>query len=859
MTIVPTGAPADAVSGSVDPITCFRAVLASGRRPDEGSQEFPFRALHELGWQRICDELARRCVTDDAVELASALGVLPWGGVAVRHRDEVAELAAHVATEEPPPIRGTRSVGRSIVRARKDAVLAGKELFDVASSVVAADRTAAYFRNARGSVHRVAEHAVRLVPLKTLASSIQHCVSPSGDILDDASPELARLRRKVAGIRDQIQGRLDRILRSPRFEGILQDDYVTVRDERYVVPIRSGERGDFPGIVHGSSNSGATLFIEPQELVALNNEFRVAQLKVHDEEQRILTMLSRQVASHANELEDNQDILTYLDLLCAKARLAIDIDAEYPELVGPGPGAMIRLHETRHPILVLKQLAEGGLVVPNDIRLAAGTRILVVSGPNTGGKTVTLKTLGLFAILSRAGMPVPCGAGGTLPLFRTLWSDIGDEQNVENDLSTFSAHVRNIAAFLPACTQESLVLLDELFAGTDPEQGAALGRALLEELARRGTWVVVTTHLEKLKTLAFEDGRFACASVGFDVDRLQPTFALRMGVPGGSYALRIAARLGLSNLVVERAEEMLGTDGSANREEILDRMQREMAAIADERQELARLRRDAQAALKDADARRRMARAEMDKELRDEERELRSALDSLRRDIREQSARLREAGTATDEQFEKMRRQTSALEKSGRQVSRQLRASASQTRAAAGPPGPSLDVDTLAEGDAIFVVPFKKAGVVASKPRRGERVTVQVGQIRATFAVEDLRPMTRSENAQQKATVSFARVEAASDAATTLDLRGVVVDDAMEQLDVFLDRAERARLFQVVVIHGHGTGAIKRAVRGFLGESRRGFHYRPGERSEGGDGVTVVYLDGPPPTDDGTAGSDDVP
>jgi DNA mismatch repair protein MutS2 len=455
-------------------------------------------------------------------------------------------------------------------------------------------------------------------------------------------------------------------------------------------------------------------------------------------------------------------------------------------------------------------------------------------------------------------MPVPCGQGGTMPLFRTLWSDIGDEQNVENDLSTFSAHVRNIAAFLPSCTEESVVLLDELFAGTDPEQGAALGRALLEELASRGTWVVVTTHLEKLKTLAFEDGRFACASVGFDVDRLQPTFALRMGVPGGSYALRIAARLGLSAIVVERAETMLGEDGSANREEILDRMQREMSAIADERQELARMRREAQAALKEADAKRKMARTEMDKELRDEERQLRSALDELRRDIRLQSARLKETGGDPDDSLQAIRRQTTALEKSGREVSRQLRDSATTSKSVASAGGPALDVDSLNEGDTVFVVPFKKSGVVASKPRRGERVTVQVGAIRATFAAEDLRALTRNETVEEKTTVKFARVDASNDVSTTLDLRGTVVDDAMEQLDVFLDRAERARLFQVVVIHGHGTGALKRAVRGYLGESRRGFHYRPGERSEGGDGVTVVYLDGVPSHEPGSGGGTEI-
>ncbi|MCA9506596.1 MAG: endonuclease MutS2, partial [Myxococcales bacterium] len=492
------------------------------------------------------------------------MGFLPAGAIAARRRAEVNELTATLRTDEAPPLRGVAQVGAALVRARKHDVLPGEQLRSVADSVEATGRVSAWFERRTESLALVAQHAQRLVPHPALAREIRRCFDPSGELADHASPELGRLRRRVAALRTDIQRRIDRILKAPRFEGILQDDYVTIRDERYVVPVRSGERGDFPGIVHGQSGSGATMFIEPEELIGPNNELRIAQLDVENEERRILTELSGRVRQHADDLESNADILTYLDLTCAAARLAVDLDMSLPDVTS-ARGGRFELRRARHPVLALRALAGELEVVPNDIVFDATAHVLVVSGPNTGGKTVTLKTVGLFSLMLRAGLLVPCALDAAIPEFERIFSDIGDEQAVEHDLSTFSGHVRNIARFLPECDAASMVLLDELFAGTDPEQGAALGRALLDELASRGCWVLVTTHLEQLKTLAFQDDRYACASMGFDVDRLEPTYRLRPGVPGSSYALRIARRLGLSPTVVERAADLVGETTSAAR------------------------------------------------------------------------------------------------------------------------------------------------------------------------------------------------------------------------------------------------------------------------------------------------------
>ena len=839
--------PGSTIHAEVSAVDCFHAVLSSARSSGGGSAEVGLNTLHELGWQRICDELSVRCVTDDGRELSAALGILPFGPIPVRRRDEVRELSRWLDAEEPLPLRGTHAVTAALGRARKEAVLKGSELFAIAGSIHAAERTATFFRTHRSSLPRLAEHASRLTSARPLANEIQRCIESTGEVADDASPELARLRRRISSLRDQIQSRLERILRSPRYEGILQDEYVTIRDERYVVPVRAGERGDFPGIVHGSSSSGATLFIEPDELVALNNEFRVAQLETAAEVNRILSALSRKVGVVAPELEDNQDILTYLDITQAAAKLAHDVRLEYPELVDATQGAM-RLVDTRHPILAMRAHAGELTLVSNDVRLPDSATCLVISGPNTGGKTVTLKTVGLFALMCRAGLPVPAGADSRMPLFRNIFSDIGDEQNVERDLSTFSAHVRNIARFLPHCGRDTLVLLDELFAGTDPEQGAALGRALLVELVGRGAWSVVTTHLESLKTLAFEDPRFACASVGFDVDRLEPTYALRMGVPGASHALRIAARLGLSPLVVESAQHFLGQDRSEDRERMLEQMEREMAAIAEERRELRTLRAQAAAAAKEAEQRRGQARSRMDEELRAEQRELRDELDRLRRAIRDEMSKLRTAGASEPEAIQSARRSSQQIEKAEREAAQQVRTVIQRSvDTAVDGQGHRALPETIQAGDPVYVVPFRKNGVVTQTPGKGDRVSVQVGPIRATFTRDDLRSVnpgpTDTAPTQE---VRFTRMPDVGDAASTLDVRGTLVDDAIEQVHTFLDRAGRARLYQVTIIHGHGTGALKRAIRGFLGTAKADWYYRPGERTEGGDGVTMVYLEGPP-------------
>ena len=814
---------------------CFAAVLGSAM---SGGGSLSPKTRNDLDWDRILGELADRCTGDDARELALDLGILTDVAFARRRGAEVREAMGLLARGEEPPLRGIYSVNRQVAMARKELVLNGEELLHVGRTAAATGRLSAFGRATRGVAPLLAEHAGRMRDVGEVASEVLRCVDPHGDLLDDASPDLGKLRHRVRRLREDIQARLDRILKSPRYEGILQDQFVTLRDERYVVPVRSGERGDFPGIVHGHSRSGETLFIEPRELVESNNQLRIAQVDVAAEERRIFQRLTRLVARFADELELNQDILTYLDLTHASARLARDLDMKPVTLTAPDDSHAIDVREARHPVLAIRELAGELEVVANDIRVDGAAHVLVISGPNTGGKTVTLKTLGLFALMVRCGLPLPVAEGGRFPVFSKVFTDIGDEQTVERDLSTFSGHVANIASFFDEVDGQSLVLLDELFAGTDPEQGAALGRALLSQLAERGASVVVTTHLESLKTLGYEDARFVAASVAFDVESLAPTYRLRIGVPGSSYALRIAARLGLDAGVVEAAEGLLGGGASLDRERLIEQLEREHAAIAEERASLAEARAEMEAnAAKLEEKRQRLIQRDqkmVDKEagkLKSEVQRLRGELKRVSRVVRDHEGNAAEVDRSEARQdIEKARRLMRAAD--------ELAGRARRPSEAPDQHDP-LPAELMVVGTRVYVPSFKKSGEIVDVVR--DRAVVQLGPMRANFSLSDLRKAAAATEAPQVEQPQV-RIDVDRQSTQRLDLRGERIDDAIERLDAYIDQALRARRDSLLVVHGHGTGALKRAVRQHLEASALVFDWRAGERGEGGDGVTVATL-----------------
>ena len=700
-------------------------------------------------------------------------------------------------------------------------------------------------------------------PCTRLRSRLESAVDvKEGVLLDSASASLGDLRRRVRRLRDGIRQRIERMLHEPRYIGILQGDYFTLRDERYVLPIRAGERGDFPGIVHGQSSSGQTLFIEPEEIVQANNELRLAQLDVEAEEERILVELTAQLRAHVPALSQNVMLLETLDVAQAVGAWARRADARHPELVSTERGHL-RLVAARHPLLVAQQWQEARedrMVVPFDLELRDGKRFVVISGPNTGGKTVTLKCLGLFALMTAAGLPVPCAEGSRFPRFRSLFVDISDDQGVASSLSTFSSHVVNIASFVQEAGPGSLVLLDELFVGTDPEQGAALGRALLLHLVERQAWGVVTTHLESLKTLAFEHAGMVCASVGFDMERLAPNYQLRLGVPGASYALKIAERLGFSPVLVARAEHNLSDRFSLDREALIARLDAEVRAAAEQARRLEEERvalGKERASLARERERLKAKQGEMvDRELArllDEARQLHQRVREARRQLDgwtpAESAADHAAQRAALEEARRIAREASERARG------QVAAEGSEDQRGDDPALPPWEA--FAVGARVFVRSLEREGVIAAVDERSAKVIVHCGAIKAPFARSDLDVVAPSSALPPRrpgaapggasggpplAADAPLLAPALRSIENTLDLRGERVDDAIERLQFFLRRADELDLSSVVVIHGHGTGALKQAVREQLRDAREVTRWRPGDRQEGGDGISVAGL-----------------
>ncbi len=815
----------------------------SSSRSGEGQRGIADKTFHDLDWQRICDAVSQRCLGQDAAELAEDLGLLPDVELCERRRQEVAESAAGVARGVSPPLRGFDALGNALLRARKNDLLNTDDLARIGASADAATRVRGWSRTAQ-ALPLIQEHCRQLGDVSDVAAEISRCIEPGGQIADAASHELGPMRRRVARLRESILGRLDRIAKSPRYDGILQDDYVTIRDERYVLPVRAGEKGDFPGIVHGQSGSGQTLFIEPQELIDANNDLRIAQLDVENEIRRILRRLSDMVAKRADALETNQDVLTYLDLTFAMARLCDDLHCSLPAL-DDSDARTIRLRDARHPVLALRHLEGDFDVVANDIELVDACG-LVVSGPNTGGKTVTLKTLGLCALMTRAGLMLPVAPDSVIPWFAQIHSDIGDEQGVDRDLSTFSGHVANIAGFLPDVARGSLVLLDELFAGTDPEQGTALGRSLLESFVERGATVVVTTHLEGLKSIGFEDPRFSVASVTFDVEALRPTYKLRNGVPGGSYALRIASRLGLDAGVVADAERRLAGAEGAERQALLERMEAEFNTLSAARIEVDAVR--AELARKEEEFENRAAKAAARDAaaVESEARELATEARTLRAEIRKVNRVLRNMAAPESEAEADALRQKLAEARAAADRADGLRKRAPQVAGtSADDARETLVPSSLQVGQTVWVATFKRSGELVELDSSARRAVVQIGPLRTNVSTEDLRASAQAEVAAAEAQTSAnsgVRFEVERSAGNTVDLRGERVDEALDKLDAFLDRAARSSMPALFVIHGHGTGALKRAVRQHLAHTPYRLKWRPGEQGEGGDGATVIEL-----------------
>jgi DNA mismatch repair protein MutS2 len=810
---------------------------APDRRPGPGpSSAAGEGTLRALEFAAIVEQLAALTAFQPSRDLA--LETLPSGDPVLVGiwQDQTDEAARLIDEQAQASVGGARDVRAALERARRGGRLVAADLLDIAETCRAADLLAARLASWRGS--HLAEVRDDLDPAPALRERIERSVDESGEVLDTASTELAAIRKRMRVAQDRVRERLNAMLRASDMAGLIGEAIVTVRAGRYVIPIRAEAKGRVKSIVHDQSASGATLFVEPLSVVELNNTWTQATLDAAREEERVLEDLSRVVEARAEQLRRSLDAMARADLWMARARLGSQADAVRPTVAADA----LELLSARHPLL-------GPSAVPIDVRLGArfGYRALVVTGPNTGGKTVSLKTIGLLALMHQAGLRVPASDGARLPVFGRVMADIGDEQSIAQSLSTFSSHLRNVVRFVDAADERSLVLLDEIGAGTDPTEGSALAMAVLERLLARGATVAATTHYAELKTFAQEHPLVSNASVAFDVQTLRPTYRLEIGLPGKSQAFAIAERLGLPAEILSDARSRIAVEHQS--------MEDALAAIA--RAEEAR-----RAELEEAREQRRAA---------EEDRALaRSGVDRARREAGEM---LSDAKRAADDLLARSEREVAELRReltrqrnlAGSRAARaptptqsafdELSQRAARARAEVQHAGPAAD-DADAEPSSAADAPQPRIGLWARSMTLGSvgrivelsgrtgRVTLETDTSRVVVPADDLEvvPEPISGPPPRDLLADELRRQAAARISPRLDLRGERVEAALERLAEYLDEALLAGLDEAVILHGAGTGALRRAVREYLADHPRVRGTRPGRREEGGDQATAAQL-----------------
>ncbi len=819
------------------------------------------KTLNVIEYPKVLERLAAHCDFSASQALARQLEPTTSFELARARQQETTEarklLALHDLT-----IGGAHDIREKVILARRGGVLDAPDLLDVKSTLIACRELKKTLEKMEPQYPRIGGLALSLPNPVGIVDSISRTISDKGEVLDSASVKLAGLRREMRVAHERLMSRLQKYITDGKTVPMLQDTLITQRDGRYVIPLRSEFKGQFKSIIHDQSASGATLFVEPLAVVEMNNAYRELQLAERDEVRRVLAELSAQVGIAAEEIIHGVEALAELDLAFAKAKYAEEIHASEPllhpldedkkkpvkgkpaagenvaqDIQTPNPGIVIRLFQARHPLL------DPHNVVPLDIDLAPGTFALVITGPNTGGKTVTLKTVGLMAAMAQSGLHIPVQSGSELSMFHDLHADIGDEQSIEQSLSTFSGHITNIIRILKDADNRVLVILDELGAGTDPQEGAALARAILSHLLARGVTTFVATHYPELKTFAHGTPGVVNASLEFDVKTLRPTYKLTIGLPGRSNALAIATRLGLpQEIIADAKKEINPLDLRADK--MLDDIRRQ-------RNQTSREREKAEKAKQRADA----TRLELEKRLEHIEDERRQVLEKARAEGELEVAILQQQIDTLKEQMKKARQPLDAIKAVEEQMEI-LEEKVQQPTARQAVPK-QVSPGTLKLGERVFLRTIKAEGVITSLSESDAEV--QVGALRVRAKLGDLaRPSEEPEAGPPKETgrnrrikQAIANIEAgpsthisitSASPGMELDLRGQNSEDALAMLDDYLDRAYLSGMPFVRIIHGKGTGKLRESVRGMLKDHPHVASFEEGHQSEGGAGVTVAKM-----------------
>jgi len=784
-----------------------------------------------LRYADILSALALRCQTPMGQARAFERPFLE----SVEQAQEAMALIEEARKLLQEPLRlpfGDLSDGRAWVeRAAKGAVLEPKELLALMRALFIFEQTSELLEEREALLPRLAVLGQYIPVLRAVAAQLENALEANGDIRDTASEALYEARKRTRALHRSIKTKLEALLANPKFAANLRENYFSIRNNRYVVPVQTQHQAEVPGIVHNSSQSGQTLFVEPQALVSLGNELAIAQAEVENEERRILAELSSKIGAHEHALLEGFQACAQLDEAQAAALLAEDMQAASPQLLEAAQSQGLCLHHLRHPLLLLQNTH----VIANDIVLEAPARILVISGPNAGGKTVSLTAVGLCALMVRAGLLIPAEASSQMPFYPSIHALVGDAQDLSLGLSTFSAHVKALSQICDNAESHSLVLVDEIAAGTAPREGAALATAILEALLEKSAHVFVTTHLEELKALAHIDKRLGNARVGFDEKGMLPTYRLHLGSAGNSSAIDIARRVGLAHAICDRAQALSQNSGTALGTALAEVAAAKEAAFvekqaaAKERQTAQKLRAELEAKLEEADKQRTTEEVKFRQALKAElefaKKHIAQLLEVLR--VEKNAKRLQTVQTEIYERIQEQQHQLHLVQ-----------------HPPSSPPGPdSQNPLPFAIGSRAFFPPW---GVPVEIVEISDKhATIAAGMLRSRVALAELRPSSAKTKATPPSSSSKNPAplqEEAPFASTTCDVRGMRQEDALRTLEQFLDRAMRASEACVWVVHGHGTGALKTALRNYLSSSPYAKSFRAGEAGEGGDGATLIFL-----------------
>lgn len=787
------------------------------------------KALRILEYNKIIAMLCENTVSALGKEIAEVL--VPSNNLheIKELQQETTEAVNLILKKGSIPLFGMQDIRNAIKKAELGATLDPGELLKIADTLGTCRKLKSFIsEDKREESFPIIEYFIEtLAAYKNIEDSIHSAIESEEEISDNASPALYSIRRKIKDKSASMREKLNHMISSSAYQKYLQEPIITVRGDRYVIPVKQECRANVPGIVHDQSASGATLFVEPMVIVDMNNDLKQLRLQEAEEIQRILTELTAMVAEKYESIKTNVEILATLDFISAKAKLSLQLRCTEPNINNNG---IINVKKARHPLLKVDK------VVPIDIYMGENFNTLVITGPNTGGKTVTLKTVGLLTLMAQAGLHIPASDYSEVAVFDEVFADIGDEQSIEQSLSTFSSHMTNIVSILANVTQNSLVLFDELGAGTDPTEGAALAMSILELLHKKGVRTAATTHYSELKIYALTTEGVCNACVEFDVATLRPTYRLLIGIPGKSNAFEISRKLGLGDDIIKRAKEFM-TQDDVKFEDLIKSLEDNKKKAEEERDIAARLKIDMEKRKNDIDSRMEKIEAQKERILRDAQREALSVIKTAKEEAEALIKELKEAITKeTAEKNVMLEKARLAMKRKEDELEDKIGESVFAKRVNHAPP------KNLKLGAAVKILNLNQKGYVLTLPDEEGNLMVQAGIMKINVNINNLKLEEEEKAAPQKTGSSRIGSEKARNVAIQVDVRGQLLDEAMMNVDKYLDDAYMAGLKQVTIIHGKGTGTLRAGINQLLKSHSHVKSYRSGGFNEGGLGATIVEM-----------------